>query len=110
MDDVVVRVRLFYIVATVRLSFGESESFFWRRCVVGSRRCRTAPRTQRCGSLCRALWRELFMRTLRLALVVSRVTLEQSKIFAWTRVVAIVVGATTMVLGASFVAVALSLA
>jgi len=63
-----------------------------------------------CGNLCRALWRELFMRTLRLALVVSRVTLEQSKIFAWTRVVAIVVGTTTMVLGASFVAVALSLA
>jgi hypothetical protein len=52
----------------------------------------------------------LFMRTLRLALVVSRVTLEQSKIFAWTRVVAIVVATTTMVLGASFVAVALSLA
>ena len=49
------------------------------------------------------------MRTLRLALVVSRVTLEQSKIFAWTRVVAIVVATTTMVLGASFVAVALSL-
>jgi hypothetical protein len=63
-----------------------------------------------CGNSCRALWRELFMRTLRLALVVSRVTLEQSKIFAWTRVVAIVVAATTMVLGASFVAVALSLA
>jgi hypothetical protein len=57
-----------------------------------------------------ALRRELFMRTLRLALVVSRVTLEQSKIFAWTRVVAIVVATTTMVLGASFVAVALSLA
>jgi hypothetical protein len=52
----------------------------------------------------------MFMRTLRLALVVSRVTLEQSKIFAWTRVVAIVVATTTMVLGASFVAVALSLA
>jgi hypothetical protein len=63
-----------------------------------------------CGGLCPALWRELFMRTLRLALVVSRVTLEQSKIFAWTRVVAIVVATTTMVLGASFVAVALSLA
>jgi hypothetical protein len=57
----------------------------------------------RCGG-------SLFMRTLRLALVVSRVTLEQSKIFAWTRVVAIVVATTTMVLGASFVAVALSLA
>ena len=39
------------------------------------------------------------MRTLRLAPVVSRVTLEQSKIFAWTRVVAIVVATTTMVLG-----------
>jgi hypothetical protein len=60
--------------------------------------------------LCCALWRELFMSTLRLALVVSRVTLEQSKIFAVTRVVAIVVATTTMVLGASFVAVALSLA
>jgi hypothetical protein len=57
----------------------------------------------RCGG-------SLFMRTLRLALVVSRVTLEQSKIFAWTRVVAIVVATTTMVLGASLVAVALSLA
>jgi hypothetical protein len=50
------------------------------------------------------------MRTLRLALVVSRVTLEQSEIFAWTRVVATVVATTTLVLGASFVAVAMSLA
>jgi len=45
-----------------------------------------------------------------LALAVSRVTLEQSKIFAWTRVVTIIVATTTMVLGASFVAVAMSLA
>ena len=50
------------------------------------------------------------MSTLRLALAVSRVTLEQSKIFAWTRVVTIIVATTTMVLGASFVAVAMSLA
>ena len=35
------------------------------------------------------------MRTLRLALVVSRVAFEQSGIFAWTRVVAIVVATTT---------------
>ena len=62
-------------------------------------------------ALCHALWRELlFMRTLRLALVVSRVTLEQSQIFAWTRVVATIVATTTLVLGASFVAVAMSLA
>jgi len=61
-------------------------------------------------TLCHALWRELlFMRTLRLALVVSRVTLEQSQIFAWTRVVATIVATTTLVLGASFVAVAMSL-
>ena len=52
----------------------------------------------------------LFMRTLRLALVVSRVTLEQSQIFAWTRVVATIVATATLVLGASFVAVAMSLA
>jgi len=52
----------------------------------------------------------LFMSTLRLALAVGRVTLEQSKIFAWTRVVTIIVATTTMVLGASFVAVAMSLA
>jgi hypothetical protein len=75
---------------------------------------RAAVEQQRAGKLRQlgacALWRELFMRTLRLALVVSRVTLEQSKIFAVTRVVAIVVATTTMVLGASFVAVALSLA
>jgi hypothetical protein len=63
-----------------------------------------------CGNMPCAVEGVLFMRTLRLALVVSRVTLEQSKIFAWTRVVAIVVATTTMVLGASFVAVALSLA
>jgi hypothetical protein len=50
------------------------------------------------------------MRTLRLALVVSRVTLEQSQIFAWTRVVATIVATTTLVLGASFVAVAMGLA
>jgi hypothetical protein len=62
-------------------------------------------------ALCHALWREfLFMRTLRLALVVSRVTLEQSQIFAWTRVVATIVATTALVLGASFVAVAMSLA
>jgi len=52
----------------------------------------------------------LLMRTLRLALVVSRVTLEQSQIFAWTRVVATIIATTTLVLGASFVAVAMSLA
>ena len=52
----------------------------------------------------------LLMRTLRLALVVSRVTLEQSQIFAWTRVVATIVATTSLVLGASFVAVAMSLA
>jgi hypothetical protein len=75
---------------------------------------RAAVEQQRAGKLRQfvscAVEGVLFMRTLRLALVVSRVTLEQSKIFAWTRVVAIVVATTTMVLGASFVAVALSLA
>jgi len=50
------------------------------------------------------------MRTLRLALVVSRVTLEQSQIFAWTRIIATIVATATLVLGASFVAVAMSLA
>jgi hypothetical protein len=57
-----------------------------------------------------APWRELFMRTLRVALAASRSAFEQSEILAWTRVVATVIATTTMVLGASFLAVALSLA
>jgi hypothetical protein len=101
---------LFASMRHVSLSFGESESFFWQRCVIGSR----TVEQQRAGKLRQfvscAVEGVLFMRTLRLALVVSRVTLEQSKIFAVTRVVAIVIATTTMVLGASFVAVALSLA
>jgi hypothetical protein len=110
MDDAVAReCDLFASLRHLSLSFGKSESFFWRRCVIGSPLLNSSAQAS-CGSSCRALWREMFMRTLRLALVVSRVTLEQSKIFAVTRVVAIVVATTTMVLGASFVAVALSLA
>lgn len=50
------------------------------------------------------------MRTLRVALAASRSAVEQSEIIAWTKVVATVLATTTMVLCASFVAVALSLA
>jgi preprotein translocase subunit SecG len=49
------------------------------------------------------------MRTLRVALAASRVAFEQSEIIGWTKVVATVLATTTMVLGASFLAVALSL-
>lgn len=50
------------------------------------------------------------MRTLRIALVASRLAFEQSEVLIWTKVVATVIATTTLVLGASFVAVALSLA
>ena len=49
------------------------------------------------------------MRTLRVALAASRSAVEQSQVIAWTKVVATVLATTTMVLGASFLAVALSL-
>lgn len=48
------------------------------------------------------------MRTLRAALAAGRNAF--SRIIAWSRVVATVVATTAMVLGASFVAVAMSLA
>ena len=50
------------------------------------------------------------MRTLRAALAAGRSAFEPSRIIAWTRIVATALATTAMVLAASFVAVAISLA
>jgi hypothetical protein len=49
------------------------------------------------------------MRTLHAALAAGRSTFEISRIIAWTRVVATVLATAAVVLGASFVAVTMSL-
>jgi hypothetical protein len=49
------------------------------------------------------------MRTLRAESAADRSTVDLSRIIAWTRVAATVVGTIAMVLAASFVAVAISL-